>query len=220
MIEILFLLSLLVCIIIHELAHFFAAKIVKCKVKEFGIGFGSAIFKFMYKGTCYRLNWILLGGYNKLDSELSYSKNKHAFSNLKYRNKLFISLAGISVNIIVGLMAYFIGKYSINHHLIMFGFINLFFGILNIVLGITNLIPFPALDGSYPILVWLEKIYGKQKGYRLMNKIVNKGMKILNDFNKITLTILCTLYRHQILDYIIAGLSNFIKFLGKIKGVL
>jgi membrane-associated protease RseP (regulator of RpoE activity) len=216
----LFGISLILCIVIHELAHFIAAKLVKCKVEEFGIGFGSAIFKIVYKGTIYRLNWILLGGYNKLASEISYSRNKYAFTNLKYRNKVFIALAGVGINIIVGILSYLIGKYSMNHKLIEFGFINMFFGIMNLMLGITNLIPFPALDGSYPFLVWLEKLYGKKRGYDLMNNIVKKGIIILNDFNKITIIVLIVLYRTQIVSYIILNLKIIISTLEKIKKVL
>jgi len=215
---ILFVISLILCIVIHELAHFFVAKLVKCKVKEFGIGFGKAIFKYTYKGTKYRLNWLLLGGYNKLESELSYSKNKYAFSNLKYRNKVFIALAGVGINIVVGIFSCLLGKYTINHNLITFGFISLFFGILNLALGITNAIPFPALDGSYPILICLEKIYGKKKGYRLINKIMTKGMLILNNINKITITVLVTIYRIQIINFIISNLNNLINILNKING--
>jgi membrane-associated protease RseP (regulator of RpoE activity) len=215
-----FLISLFICIIIHEFAHFFAAKLVKCRVIEFGIGFGSAIFKFIYKGTCYRFNWILLGGYNKLENGVSYSKKKHAFTNLRYRNKMFITLAGCFANIIIGIASYLIGQYSINHNIFTFGFIIMFFGLFNFALGITNLIPFPALDGSYSILVWLEKIYGKKKGYKLMNKIVNKGMIILNNFNKISIIVVIVLFRVQIIQYLIYYLYDIITILNKITKVM
>jgi membrane-associated protease RseP (regulator of RpoE activity) len=53
------------------------------------------------------------------------------------------------------------------------------FSIVSIVLGITNLFPIPALDGSYPIMVWFEKWYGKKKGYALMKKINTVSFTIL-----------------------------------------
>ena len=50
-------------------------------------------------------------------------------------------------------------------------------------MGITNALPIPALDGSYPILVWLEKLKGKEKGYALMNKMCRWGFIILMALN-------------------------------------
>jgi membrane-associated protease RseP (regulator of RpoE activity) len=84
--------------------------------------------------------------------------------------------SGCLINIITGLITYYLGRYLHNYFLYLFGY-------LSIVLGIGNLLPIPALDGSYPILVWLEKIYGKEKGYELMTNINRIGFIILMALN-------------------------------------
>ncbi|HAV75808.1 MAG TPA: hypothetical protein DCX53_00480 [Anaerolineae bacterium] len=52
-------------IIIHELGHFIAARIVKVEVEEFGIGLPTpgAITLFTWQGTRFTLNWLPLGGF-------------------------------------------------------------------------------------------------------------------------------------------------------------
>jgi len=160
----------------HELAHLLAAKFVKCKVEVFSIGFGKELFRFKLGGTIYRFALFPLGGYNKLKDELSYSRSKYAFTNLSYRKKMLVILAGCFVNIFMGAITFLIG-----HKLGIYNL--LYFGWLSFILGITNLIPFPALDGSYVFLVWLEKFYGKKKGYKIMNKICLIGFIILMVLN-------------------------------------
>lgn len=55
---------LIPAIIIHELGHFFAAKLVGINVLEFGIGFPPrAIRLFMWGETEFTLNWLPIGGF-------------------------------------------------------------------------------------------------------------------------------------------------------------
>jgi membrane-associated protease RseP (regulator of RpoE activity) len=172
----LFLISLVICIFLHELAHLVAAKYCKCKVEVFSVGFGPALFKKKIGETTYQIAPIPLGGYNKLKDELSYSRSKYAFTNLSYRKKMLIILAGCAVNIITGVIAALLGRIFLSYNLI-------YFGVLSATLGVSNLLPIPALDGSYPILVWLEKLYGKKRGYAKMEKIVRVGFIILMALN-------------------------------------
>ena len=59
-----FLLVLTPIIIIHELGHFWAARLFGIKVEEFGIGFPPrAATLFTSKGTRFTLNWIPIGGF-------------------------------------------------------------------------------------------------------------------------------------------------------------
>jgi membrane-associated protease RseP (regulator of RpoE activity) len=112
-------------------------------------------------------------------------------------------IAGCVINIITGLIALGLVKLGLHYYpLFLFGFLSLW-------LGITNLIPFPALDGSYPILVWLEKFMGKEKGYELMGKIVGVGFVILMILNIVSLGILAWWFRLYILNYFI-GVICFI----------
>lgn len=59
-----FVLVLVPAVLIHELGHFIAAKLVGITILEFGIGMPPRMLKlFTYKGTDYTLNWLPLGGF-------------------------------------------------------------------------------------------------------------------------------------------------------------
>ena len=64
-----FFLILIILILAHELGHFFTAKLFKVRVEEFGIFMPPRIFSFKKGETVYSLNWIPLGGFNKLAGE-------------------------------------------------------------------------------------------------------------------------------------------------------
>ena len=172
-----FLISLIICIFLHELGHLITAKICKCSVLVFSIGFGKELFSFMYKGTKYRLALIPLGGYNKLEHEIDYCRNKYALPNLTYSKKLFVILAGCFINIATGYLAYYASyHWIINYNLY-------YFGVISMALGVTNLIPFPALDGSYPFLFLLEKFMPKKRALHITSILVKWGFIILMTLN-------------------------------------
>lgn len=188
---ILFIISLFLCIILHELAHLFAAKLVNCKVEIFSIGFGRAIFKKKIGQTIYQIGWLPLGGYNKLKDECSVSKDKDSFSNLKYRDKLIIISAGCLINIIFGLISLFFARIVVEYNPLIIYYHNyelFYFGCFSLLLGIGNFLPFPSLDGFYPFGILLENFYGKEKGNLILNKLNHIGFIIL-----MVLNILCIL---------------------------
>lgn len=189
----LFILSLIIIIFFHEMGHLISAKMVGCGVEKFSIGFGKPWFSIKLGGTVYQIAPWLFGGYCALEGETAGSKSPSAFSNLKYRNKVIMITAGCVVNIVMGLIALAIERFYVQSYPLYT------FGQLSLWLGITNLIPFPALDGSYPILVWLEKFMGKEKGYELMGKIVGVGFVILMILNIASVIFLLWLYRYDIL---------------------
>jgi regulator of sigma E protease len=100
----LFIISVGISIILHELAHFLAARMVKCKVEVVSLFFGRGLIKKKIGETIYQIGWIPLGGYCKLKDELTYSRSKYSFTNLPYRHKVFISFAGCAINILLGLI--------------------------------------------------------------------------------------------------------------------
>lgn len=176
---ILFLISLLLIIILHELAHFVSAKLLGCKVLEFGIGFGKTLYQKTINGTVYKINLFLVGGYNKLKDELGYSEDKDSFTNLSFIKKLTIALAGCVVNILLGILAILL---SYKQYYALF-----YFGFLSIMLGLSNLLPIPALDGSYPFVFLLEKFFPKRKFYFVINKVFLIFFKVLLVSNLIAL---------------------------------
>jgi membrane-associated protease RseP (regulator of RpoE activity) len=169
----LFVFSLILCIFIHESAHLIISKIVGCEVEVFSIGFWKPVlFSKKIGNTVYQITPWLLGGYCQLKGELSVSESLSAFTNLRYSKKLAISLAGVFINIILGITLMIIAFKKYNFCLFYFGYINF-------ILGVGNLLPIPALDGSYPFLMLLEKIIKKEKAIKIVAKIVTVFFTIL-----------------------------------------
>ena len=105
-IKIIFLLGFL--IFIHEGGHFLIAKLCKVKVNEFAIGFGPIIWKKEGKETKYALRLIPLGGFVSMEGEDEESENERSFSKASIPKRIAIVAAGAIVNILFGLVAYFI----------------------------------------------------------------------------------------------------------------
>ena len=105
-IKIVFLLGFL--IFIHEGGHFLVAKLCKVKVNEFAIGFGPEIISKKGKETKYALRLIPLGGFVSMEGEVETSEDKRAFNKASIPKRIAIVAAGALVNIIFGLLIYFI----------------------------------------------------------------------------------------------------------------
>ena len=105
-IKIIFLLGFL--IFIHEGGHFLVAKLCKVKVNQFAIGFGPTIFTKQGKETEYTLRLIPLGGFVSMEGEEKPSEETRAFNKASIPKRIAIVIAGATVNIIFGLMVYFI----------------------------------------------------------------------------------------------------------------
>ena len=119
-IKIIFLLAFL--ILIHELGHFLVAKKCKVKVKEFSIGFGKELWSKQGKETKYTIRLIPLGGYNNLLGEEEQIDEEGSFSNSPIWKRMAIVVAGAAVNIIFGLVVFFILACIVNKS-ILAGFI-------------------------------------------------------------------------------------------------
>ncbi len=104
--KIVFLLGFLV--LIHEGGHFLVAKLCKVKVNEFAIGFGPTIWKKQGKETKYALRAIPLGGFVSMEGEEERSEEEGSFSKASIPKRIAIVIAGGTVNIIFGLLVYFI----------------------------------------------------------------------------------------------------------------
>ena len=105
-IKIIFLLGFLV--FIHEGGHFLVAKLFKVKVNEFSIGFGPSIWKKQGKETKYNIRLLPLGGFVDLEGEQGNSDSENSFSKASIPKRMAIVLAGPVVNIIFGIVVYFL----------------------------------------------------------------------------------------------------------------
>lgn len=104
--KIIFLLGFL--ILIHEGGHCIVAKLCKVKVKEFAIGFGKIIWQKQGKETKYTLRLIPLGGFCSMEGEDEESDAEGSFSKASVWKRMAIVLAGAVVNILFGILVYFI----------------------------------------------------------------------------------------------------------------
>ncbi len=95
-------------VFIHEGGHFLVAKLFKVKVNEFALGFGPTIFTKEKGGTKYALRLIPLGGFVSMEGEEERSDKEGSFSNASVPKRILIVMAGAIVNIIFGLLAYFL----------------------------------------------------------------------------------------------------------------
>lgn len=104
--KIIFLLGFL--ILIHEGGHFLIARLCKVKVKEFSIGFGKIIWKKQGAETKYAIRMIPIGGFVSMEGEDEESNEKGSFSEASIGKRIAIVLAGATVNILFGILVYFI----------------------------------------------------------------------------------------------------------------
>ena len=112
--KVIFLLGFL--IFIHEGGHFIVAKLCKVRVNEFAIGFGPTIWRKQGRETKYALRLIPLGGFVSLEGEEERVDSSNSFSEASIPKRMAIILAGGVVNIIFGLIVYFILMTSIGNN--------------------------------------------------------------------------------------------------------
>jgi len=112
------LLGLSILIVLHELGHFVAARAFGIKVEKFYLFFdawGFKLFSFKYKDCEYGIGWLPLGGYVKIAGMIDESMDTDQLSGpaqpWEFRSKpawqrLIVMLAGIAVNIVLGIFIF------------------------------------------------------------------------------------------------------------------
>jgi len=110
----LFILVIGVLTFVHELGHFLVAKAIKAKVYEFSLGFGPVLLKKKYNGTQYSIRALPLGGFVKIMGDGDPGDHKEVKDdpgNLNNKPKIAqiaVMLAGVTMNILFCVIAYFI----------------------------------------------------------------------------------------------------------------
>ncbi|AKZ66066.1 sigma E protease regulator RseP [Candidatus Palibaumannia cicadellinicola] len=101
-----FIILLSILIVVHELGHFFVARIFRVKVEKFSIGLGPKIFSWRnQQNTNFIISAIPIGGYVKM---LDHHIDPEAFNNKKIWQRAAIITAGPVCNIILAIIAYWI----------------------------------------------------------------------------------------------------------------
>lgn len=89
----------LLMVSIHEFGHFIVAKKSGMTVTEFAIGMGPAIFKKETRGTLYSIRILPLGGYCRIEDDLS--EDGKSFLHPLWKRFLMV-IAGPILNIVLG----------------------------------------------------------------------------------------------------------------------
>src|SRR6202051_4790407 len=93
-----------VMILIHELGHFWAARLFDVHVETFSFGFGPRLFGFKRGETDFRFSAILFGGYVKMAGEQPGEENVNdprAFLAKPRWQRMIIAFAGPFMNVLL-----------------------------------------------------------------------------------------------------------------------
>ena len=93
-----------VMILIHELGHYWAARIFDVRVEAFSFGFGPRLFGFRRGETDFRFSLILFGGYVKMAGEQAGEENSadpRGFLSKPRWQRMIIAFAGPFMNILL-----------------------------------------------------------------------------------------------------------------------
>jgi regulator of sigma E protease len=107
-----FLVTIGVLVVIHELGHYAAARLVGVKILRFSVGFGRTLW--MRRGGADQTEWavaaIPLGGYVKMlderEGDVPAGERSRAFNRQGVGARIFIVLAGPAANFLLALLIY------------------------------------------------------------------------------------------------------------------
>jgi membrane-associated protease RseP (regulator of RpoE activity) len=128
--------SLLAAIVLHELGHFFAARICSVPVKQAGLGWGPKLYGVRLSQVDCQLRLLPIGAYIQMDMRVLQSR--------PLMQQLFVLGAGIGVNLTLFTMTW-----------------GSIFGALNLALAIGNLVPLYQLDGWKSGMVICRRMFGR-----------------------------------------------------------
>lgn len=92
-------LSLLV--FVHELGHFWVARRVGIRVREFGFGYPPRMFAVRRGETDYSVNWIPVGGFTRMVGEDEATSEGGSFSSKSRAQRAAVLVAGSAMNFLL-----------------------------------------------------------------------------------------------------------------------
>lgn len=96
-----------IMIMVHELGHYWAARLFDVRVETFSFGFGPRLFGFRRGDTDFRVSLILFGGYVKMQGEQpgdQASEDPRSFLAKPRWQRLIIALAGPLMNVVLAVV--------------------------------------------------------------------------------------------------------------------
>lgn len=93
-----------VMIVIHELGHYWAARLFDIRVDTFSVGFGPRLFGFKKGETDFRVAWIPFGGYVRMAGEqVTDEPDPRGFLSKPRWQRLIVVFAGPAMNVILAI---------------------------------------------------------------------------------------------------------------------
>ena len=129
--------SFVAALILHEMGHYFAARMCAVPIKQAGFGWGPKLFGVRFSKVDCQLRLLPVGAYVQMD--LVALQSRPLFQ------QLFVLGAGIGVNVVLAVLAW-----------------GSLFGALNLALAIGNLIPLYQLDGWKSGMVIVRSMFGRK----------------------------------------------------------
>ena len=127
--------SFIAALVLHELGHYFAARLCGVPIKQAGFGWGPKLYSVRVSKVDCQLRLLPIGAYVQMDMI--------ALQRRPLVQQLFVLGAGIGVNLVLCGVAW-----------------GSLFGALNLALAIGNLIPLYQLDGWKSGMVILRRVFG------------------------------------------------------------
>ncbi len=112
--------GIILMVMLHEAGHYWAAKRSGMKVTEFFLGFGPRLWSFQRGETEYGVKALPLGGYVRIigmnnTEEVDPADEPRTYRAGRYRNRLMVVLAGVTVNLIIAFLLF--GAVLVGHGL-------------------------------------------------------------------------------------------------------
>lgn len=107
-----FIITLLFLVVIHELGHFLAAKKFGVKVLEFGFGIPPRIWGKKWGETLVSINWLPFGGFVRLlgedETDKKVLEDKRSLAHQSVGKRMIIVIAGVAINLIFAWILFYI----------------------------------------------------------------------------------------------------------------
>ena len=128
--------SFLAAMVLHELGHYFAARICGVPVKQAGFGWGPRLFGVKVSDVDCQVRMLPVGAYIQMDMVALQTK--------PLVQQLFVLGAGVGMNLVLCALTW-----------------GSVFSALNLALAIGNIVPFYQLDGWKSGIVISRRIFGR-----------------------------------------------------------
>ncbi len=105
-----FIVVLGIVVLVHELGHFIAARLMKIRVEVFSFGFGKRLFGKKIGDTDFRVSLVPVGGYVRMAGEEEFDAKQPSSDQFMAKNraqKIFTLLMGPLMNLVLALVLIF-----------------------------------------------------------------------------------------------------------------